>query len=85
MNDIILTIFAIYFTISAIVCPNVFITKYDERFCSYHNPIDVKEFVVLLILGVILGWLVFPIIMFKGFIEVVSRMIERFEEERGKQ
>lgn len=80
MIDIILTIFIIHFTASAIICGVFFPIGYADRFCVSCHPNNVGEIAFMGLLGVILGWLVMPIILIKGCIKVLNNVFEKSNE-----
>lgn len=80
MNDIILTIFIIHFTISAFVCMVLFPIEYADRFYPPFHPVSFGEIAFVCFLGVILGWLVTPVILLKGYIKVLNNVIEELKE-----
>lgn len=81
MNDIILTIFIIHFTISAFVCMVLFPIEYVEKFHFPFDPVSFGEIAFVGFLGVILGWLVTPIILLKGCVDVIRTVIGLKESE----
>lgn len=80
MNDIILTIFIIHFTASAFVCMVFFPIEYADRFYSPFRSVSFGEIAFMGLLGVILGWLVTPVILLKGFIKVLNNVVEELKE-----
>lgn len=81
MNENIIGILIIYFFMSAMV-GGVVVPIYYERwfYDSYETP-SVPEIMFLVALGIILGGLILPITMVKGFIDIIRHLIERFEKD----
>jgi len=82
MNENIIAILIVYFIISAMFAGITLPIAYTELFLERFDCPTVPEFVLLLLLGFLLGWLMFPIIIVVGFIHVICRIIERVKKER---
>lgn len=80
MNETIIIIFIIYFTISAFVCAVVFPIEYASRFYAPFHPVSFGEIAFVGLLGVILGWLVTPVILIKGCVDVIRTVFKELKE-----
>ena len=80
MSENLISCLTVYFTISAIVGCFISILMYWAIFCDWYDNPNLFEIVVLGSLGIILGWLIFPITIIIGLICVVFRLVKFFTE-----
>ena len=72
---------AIYIMTSMMICAIYLPAVYSENFYSMYKSPSLVEVMVLGLLGFLLGWLIFPIIIYKGFVKVKKVISVNYKDD----
>lgn len=72
---------AIYLMSSMMICAIYLPIIYSENFYSMYKSPSLVEVIVVGLIGFLLGWLIFPIILYKGFIKVKKVILDNYKDK----